>query len=218
VDFGVQPFLTTRNALAGQLTTSVDDLLLIYTEGQVRRLARDRTAQSTALSAGLSMPLGDRYELSFDVAMRQADATVASGGVVAIPETGNQVFATATLVGTSLLRSNDLTVVSLRYDATRTHNTSMLLLDARIPFGERLRVSPRVAVTNRSAKLTDETQLVIAPALRAMLRWGNFLLDLELGARWSSRDLPPTELDPFTEDGVEEATGGFVNLGYRWEF
>lgn len=218
VDFGVQPFLTTRNALAGQSTTSIDDLLLIYTEGQVRRLARDRTAQSTALSAGMSLPLGERYELSFDVAMRQADATVASGGVVAIPETGNQVFATATLVGTSVLRENDLTIVSLRYDATRTWDTSMLLLDARIPFGKALRISPRVTVTNRTAKLSDETQLVIAPALRGMLRWGNFLVDLEMGARWSSRELSATELDPFTEDGVEEVTGGFVNLGYRWEF
>jgi tetratricopeptide (TPR) repeat protein len=39
---GMQPFLTTRNALAGQGVSSVEALLDSYTEGQVRTLARDR--------------------------------------------------------------------------------------------------------------------------------------------------------------------------------
>ena len=44
------------------------------------------------------------------------------------------------------------------------------------------------------------------------------MFDLEAGGHWSSRDLPPGEIDPFTPDGVEVTTGLFLNLGYRWEF
>jgi hypothetical protein len=51
-----------------------------------------------------------------------------------------------------------------------------------------------------------------------LLRWGNVLFDLEAGGRWSNRELPPLELDPFTPDGTEELLGGFVSASYRWEF
>lgn len=217
-DVGALPYLTTRNALTGQTATTVDVLRQSFSEGQIRTLARNRTAQATSASAGVSIPVGERFDVSLDVSLRQADATSASGGVAAIPDTGNQVFFNATLVGTNLLRENDLLLMSARYNSTRTRDTASFVLDSRLPFGRAFRVSPRVGVTYHTLTNSDTEQLIVTPSLRLMYRWRNLLIDLEAGGRWSNRDLPATEIDPFTTDGVEELFGGFVNLGYRWEF
>ncbi len=218
VDFGAEPYLTTRNALAGQTVTSVDALLDTFSEGQVRRLARNRTAQSTAISVGMSAPLKERLDLSLDATMRHADATIASGGVVARPDTGTELFLNATMVATSLFFDNDLLLVSVRYDSLQSRDSTHLVIDSRLPVTRSTRVNPRVSVTHHDAIPTGTTQTIVAPSVRLMLRWGDVLFDLEAGGRWSNRELPVFEFDPFTPDGTEELLGGFVNLGYRWEF
>ena len=89
---------------------------------------------------------------------------------------------------------------------------------SRLPFGEGLRINPRVSVVSRTDNLSGADQLIASPSIRIVYRWNALMIDLEAGGRWSSRDLPPAEFDPFTTDGTEELTGGFVNLGYRLEF
>lgn len=218
MDFGAEPYLTTRNALAGQTVTSVEALLETFSEGQVRRLARNRTAQSTAISVGMSAPLGERFDLSLDATMRHADATIASGGVDARPDTGTEFFLNATVVASSLFYDNDLLVVSARYDSLQSRDSSHFVIDSRLPLTRSMRVSPRLTVTHHNAVSNGTTQTIVAPSVRLMLRFGKILFDLEAGGRWSNRELPMFELDPFTPDGTEELLGGFVNLGYRWEF
>lgn len=218
VDVGAEPYLTTRNALAGQPVSTIDELLATYSEAQVRRLARDRTSQSTLLSVGLSAPLGERLDLSLDLSLRKADDSIASGGVAARPDTGNELFFNATLAATSLLYDNDLLLVSFRHDSLRSRDTSRLLLDIRVPVFGSVRINPRLSVTHHALSNSRTTQMIAEPALRVLYRRGNILLDLEAGGRWSNRELPPTEFDPFTADGTEELLGGFVTLGYRWEF
>jgi tetratricopeptide (TPR) repeat protein len=219
VDVGAIPYLTTRNALAGQLVSSVDELLETYTEGQVRRLARDRTAQGTTAAAGLAIPLGQRFDVSLDVALRSTDGTVASGGVAAIPATGNQLFLNAMIVGTSILRDNDLMMLTLRSNSTRSRDTATAIFESRLPFGRAFRINPRLTVSQHTPKIDNASdQLIVTPAIRILYRWKRVLLDVEAGGRWSNRELPPLEADPFTPDGTEELLGGFVNLGYRLEF
>ena len=215
---GAQPYLTTRNALTGQTARSIDELSETYTEGQIRTLARDRTADALTASVGIDIPLSERLDLSLDVSTRAADATVASGGVASIPETGTQFYVNANLVGSSLLRQGDLTLLTLRHDATRTRDSSTVIIDTRLPFGEGLRINPRLSLTRRIDNASDTEQIVATPSIRILYRWRSLMLDLEAGGRWSSRDLPPGEIDAFTPDGTEELTGGFVNLGYRLEF
>lgn len=215
---GMQPYLTTRNALAGQPVTSIDALRGSFTEGQIRTLARHRTAAANSFSTGLRLPLTERLDLSFDVTARQADATIASAGVAALPETGQQVFYNASLIGSSVLRDGDLTILTLRHNTTRTRDSTTLILDARLPLSEGLRLSPRVSLTTLADNATGVDQWIARPSLRVIYRWRALMIDLEAGGRWSSRELPATELDPFTSDGTEELLGGYLNLGYRWEF
>ncbi len=217
LDVGAEPFLTTRNALNGQSVSSVDELLETWTEAQVRTLARDRTAQGQTYTAGLSMPLGERFDLSFDATMRRLEATEESGGVAARPDTGNELFFNATMVASSLFLSNDLLFVSLRQDALSSRDSTHLIIDSRLPVSRSLRINPRIEVT-RHERDDASAQTVIEPSLRLLLRWGNVLVDFEAGGRWSNRELPPLEIDPFTTDGTEELLGGFVSASYRWEF
>ena len=215
---GMLPYLTTRNALAGQTVETIDELLESFTEGQIRTLARHRTAQASSVSAGLRLPLGERLDLSVDVTAQQADATVASAGVAALPETGTQLFVSTSLIAPSLFRDGDLSIFTFRHDSSRTRDASSLLVDVRLPLSERLRLSPRLSLMARKDNPSGTDQLVAEPAIRLIYRWGAFLFDLEAGGRWSSRELPATEIDAFTPDGTEELLGGFVNLGYRLEF
>lgn len=217
-DAGALPYLTTRNALAGQTATSIDALRQSFSEPQIRTLARNRTAQSTAASVGVSIPVGERFDVSLDVSLRQADATTASAGVAAIPDTGNQLFFNATVVGTNIFRENDLLLLSVRHDSTRTRDTASFVIDSRLPFGRAFRLSPRLGVVRHMLTNGGTTQMILSPSLRLLYRRQSLLIDLEAGGRWSNRDLPAGELDPFTPDRVEELFGGFVNLGYRWEF
>jgi hypothetical protein len=219
LDVGALPWLTTRNALSGQSATTIDELLETYSEGQLRTLARDRTAQAIMASAGISIPMGERFDVSFDVSMRESEGTVESGDVAAIPATGAQLFVNAMLVGTSLLRENDLLTLTLRSSSTLSRDSNSLIFDSRLPFGRTLRISPRLTVTQHSPNVDDVSeQFIVTPAIRLLYRWKKVLLDLEAGGRWSNRELPPFEFDPFTPDGTEELLGGYVNVGYRLEF
>ena len=217
LDFGAQPYLTTQNALAGQLVRTVDELLQTYTEGQIRTLARDRTAQAYRASLGLSRPLSSRLRLNADVTFTEIDATIASGGVAEIPATGAQLFYTMTLTRTGLITRGDLTLITLRHDTTRTFNSSTLTLDARYPIGDGFRFNPRVSVTQRDNRLDGSDQIIATPSLRLLYRWARrFLIEFEGGVRWSNRELAIA--DPFFPDEKEEILGNFINFGYRAEF
>lgn len=219
VEKGTSPFITTRNALAGQSATRVDELLSTFSEGAIRTLARDRTADATYASIGISVPIGQKLRFSTDVAMHEIGSTVASGGVAAIPATGNQVFVNATLVGTSLLRSGDLTRVVLRQDSTRTTEASTIHLDARYPVTDTLRINPAMRFTRRTILSDGSEQQIAEPSIRLLYRWRRHILfELEAGGRWSNRVLPPEIIDPFLPDGSEEIYGSYLNLGYRAEF
>lgn len=218
VDVGAEPFLTTRSALSGQAVSSVEALLATFSEGQVRRMARDRTSQATTFSLGLSAPFGERLDLSLDASMRHADASVESAGAAARPDTGNEIFLNATMAATSFFKDNDLLLVSLRFDSLRSRDSARFMIDSRLPLTRSLRFSPRLIVTHHETTLNAATQTIVTPSLRLMLRLGAALFDVEAGGRWSNRELPLSEFDPFTPDGTEELLGGYVNIGYRWEF
>ena len=123
------------------------------------------------------------------------------------------------LVGTSVIRENDLLMMTLRSNTTRSRDTTSLLLDARLPFGRALRINPRLTVSQHTPNDSRASkQTILTPAMRVLYRWRSVLFELEAGGRWSNRELPLSERDPFTPDGTEELLGGFVNIGYRLEF
>jgi hypothetical protein len=216
LNFGAAPFLTTRNALIGQTATSIEELLGTYSEGQIRRIARDRTAQERDAAFGLTRPVLDRFELNVDLAFSEYDATVASAGVAALPASGPQTFFQATLIGSSILKSGDTTIFSLRHTDTRTASSDTFVFDLRLPSARRLRLNPRLALTERTSAAGEE-QWIVAPQLRLTLRWPNHhRFDLDLGAQVSDKKLPAP--DPTLGALTEQSEAYFVEVGYWWEF
>jgi hypothetical protein len=217
LNFGAAPFLMTRNALIGQSVASIEDLLELYSEGQVRHIARDRTAQVRDAALGLSWPVFDRYQLNVDVASSEYGATVASAGVAALPSSGVQTFLQATLVGSSVLKAGDTTIFSLRHAETRTATSETFVFDMRLPSSRSMRLNPRIALTSRATVADGADQWIAAPQLRLMYRWPNqHRLEVELGGQWSDKTLPAP--DPMLGERVEQSSAYFVNAGYWWEF
>jgi hypothetical protein len=211
---GVAPFIATRNAVIGQSAVFVDTMLDTYTEPQLRRIARDRTAQVEQATIGLSRSLLDRFQLNADAGYYESDGTVASAGVVALPG-ARQTFVNLAFVGSSVLKDGDAAVFALRHTDGQDFSNDTLTFDFRLPTRGKLRLNPRLALSSRRYADGSSEQWVAAPMLRLALRWPNrHQFELELGARQSTRD--------FETDGMlvlpdEESTETFINAGYWWE-
>ena len=211
------PFLTTRNALIGQPVETIDDLLQVYSEPQIRRLARNRTAQAQSLSFGASTPFFQRFQLNADFYYSETDATVSSGGVAMTPATGPQYTYSVNVMGSSLFRSGDTAVFGFRHLESREALVTTLSMDVRLPYGSRLRLHPRVALSYRQGQLDRSEQWVVSPMMRLIYRWGQrHRVEAELGGEWSNRDLP--SIDPTLPVTEQDSAANFVNIGYWMEF
>jgi hypothetical protein len=211
---GAAPFITTRNALIGQSAATVETLLDTYTEGQLRHLARDRTAQAEQGTIGLSRSLFDRFQLHADAGWYDVDGSVSSAGIVALPRV-QQTFLHLSFVGTGLFKEGDSAVFSLRHTEARDSSNDVLTLDFRLPTRGRLRLSPRLAIASRQYADGSSRQWTVAPMLKVAVRWPKrHQFELELGARQSTRELA---LFDAMRPPDEELTETFLSAGYWWE-
>ncbi len=218
-DIHAYPFLTTGNALIGQPVTTLDDLNTVYSEGQIRTLARDRTAQARTAALGIATVMTDRLQLNADVSYSHIDSTEASGGVAEIPDSGDQFYFDISLIGSSLMQVGDTTIVSLRRSTTSNATTNTLMLDMRYPVGEGLRLSPRVAVSQREYNSDGTSQWIVSPMLRMLYRWHRrYRFELDVGARFTDRDLEQTYFNDTVYKDDEQWTEYYINLGYQAEF
>ncbi len=216
LNFRVAPFLTTRNALIGQPVETVEDLLAQLTEPQVRRLARDRTAQARSVSLGLALPVSERLHLNADLNYFETDASVSSGGILAMPATGPQYDVSARLIGSSLFKSGDTAIFGMRYLQTRSVTTSTASFDLRYPFSRRLRVQPRLALSVQE-RPSGLRQTIVAPSLRVLYLWGRrHRFEIEVGGEWADRELPA--LNPGLDVWSQRSIGDYFNIGYWMEF
>ncbi len=219
VNFGAAPFVTTRNALIGQPFTTIEGLGENYSEGQLRRIARNRTAQAGYGSVGMSAAVTEKFQINADVGYSFHDNTIASAGVASLPETGGQTYLSTSLVGSSVFKTGDTTVLTYRLASTDRADSHTASIDLRYPIGNNLRISPRLAWTLRTN--SDSTdQWIAQPNLRATWRWQRrFRLELELGGLWSSQDLPANTLI-FSADGsaAEDTSAYYINAGYWMDF
>jgi tetratricopeptide (TPR) repeat protein len=125
-DFRKSPMLTTRNALIGQGDTTLDELVVLFGEDEVRQLARDRTGELQTYSLGVSLPLFDRFQLNTDLSMVDYTGTFESGGVLAVPDSGGSLYYSMTLIGSGLLVAGDRSLFGVGYaDGNGTSTTSL---------------------------------------------------------------------------------------------
>ena len=206
IDRRHSPFLSTGNALIGQQVASFSELLVIFTEEELRQLSLDRSAISTTFSAGISYPLTQKLQINADTSQTMIDATIASGGVAAAPATTYSNYSTS-IVASSLIRENDVTIIGLRYSDSGTTSVTSLSIDTRFPFGRSFRINPRLRVDHRDIHSDGSEEWIITPGLRMKFRWGrNTRLEFEVGKQYSTRDM--------ANDQVKRESY-FINLGYQ---
>jgi tetratricopeptide (TPR) repeat protein len=209
VDYRKSPVLTTTNALQGQTVPDLDELLNSLSEDEIRQLAEDRTADVTTLTLGASHPFSDRFQISGDVTTSRVSGTNSSGGVEGIPGTGNEYFYNLQFIGSSLIKSGDISVLGLRYSDTSNSNISSVNMDIRYPVMTVWRINPRLRVDYRENN-NDSTQWIGAPSLRIDYRWRKrYRFELEGGGEWSSQELATD---------TEDTSSYFVSVGYRADF
>jgi hypothetical protein len=209
LDHRKSPFLTTRNAVAGQAVQSLGELVALIGEPGVRALAADRTADVDTVSIGVSRPLGTRFQWIADAGATRMSLMPASGGVEAIPATGTELNFGAQLIGNSLLRSGDVSILGLRlYDGNVARTTS-LSLSSRFPLWGRLRVGPRLRYDYRKFSADGTTQWLASPSVHIDWNSDRTTIEFEAGGEWMSRELPINQ---------EKSNRYWFSLGYRVGF
>ncbi len=200
------PFLSTGNALIGQPVATFAELLVLMTEEEIRQLSLDRTSIATTYTLGLSHSLTPRLQINADANQTSVDATPASGGVAATPQSTYRYYS-ANVTASSLFMEGDVSIVGLRYSTSDTTKVTSLTLDTRIPIGRTWRINPRIRVDRRQMLSDSSYEWIYTPGLRMQLRKSQkFRLELEVGKRFSKRDSTIVNLD---------RESYFINLGYQ---
>ncbi|MEM6707990.1 MAG: hypothetical protein AAF648_04330 [Pseudomonadota bacterium] len=175
---GATPFLTTSNALIGERTDELDVLAEQYRVGQLRTLARARTADTVDWSVGANLSLSSRWYATLGTRYTDREATAELAGVVALPR--EQAFRSwVSLVGSSIFRSGDAWYLSYRADSATRETRHRVSAEWRVPVLRRWRVAPRLAAELRDNPSLNADRQTIAPGLRVTGRFGRrYQLDL----------------------------------------
>ncbi|MBT8077696.1 MAG: hypothetical protein KJO31_03925, partial [Gammaproteobacteria bacterium] len=219
---GTTPFLTTRNALIGQPVRTIDALLDTYTESQIRTLARNRTAQTLSGSAGVTADITERWQINADFSYYEHGYTLSSGGVEGMRASGPQYIVSGHLLGSSVVKAGDAMILGYRHFESRDTDYNTIYLDARLPFGEGLRINPRIALTSRASNRSSigpSDEWIANPMLRVLYRWRQrYRIEFEIGGQWANKEFDLANPSPLAPDGSFESSAYYMRLGYWVDF
>jgi hypothetical protein len=209
-DYRRSPFLTAEAALVGQTAGTVDELLQSLTEDQIRDLALDRSGEMLTYTLGFSRPLARRWEVTGDFIFAQLAQGPSSGGVLTLPDSGDEYYVYASLVGSSLFIEGDVSILGLRYTDTYAARIYSVYLDPRFPITRALRLNPRLEISQRQILVDDSTEILVIPSLRLLYRFaGHYEIEFEGGGEQGSRTGSVVDTDTMTY---------YIYLGYRADF
>jgi hypothetical protein len=149
LDYRKSPLLTLNNAIIGQVET-LQGLKSLYSENELKQLAKDRSTDYRALSLSYSIPFGEKYQFSADVNASHLGGSPASGGVASIPDQGTEYYFSSQIVANNLFSRNDLSLAGLRFSNSKTNDTTTLNLSTRLPVATSWRFNPKFSLTRRN--------------------------------------------------------------------
>jgi tetratricopeptide (TPR) repeat protein len=165
-DYRRSPLLQLSNALIGQTAPDLAALETEFTPSQIKQLALDRTATSETFVLSASRPIGERWQLMFDLAGLQLGGTPASGGADATASTGLDKNASVQLSGSSLLQASDLHIFGVRFDDSPSSRSTTLSWDARFALPGAWRFGPRFSVERLNDPTLGGRQMLYLPQVR----------------------------------------------------
>jgi hypothetical protein len=202
------PALTAQNALQGQAADEVADLRDDFSDGEIKELARDRTASSTTLTFGVNHFLTDRLQLSADFTASEYSGTRASENVDAISGTGFEFSYSSQLIWNDFLRQSGIGILGVRFFDGSENDFLSATLDGRYPITRDLRLNPRLLVNYRMSRSAGDVFSLI-PSLRLDYRIWKMSFDAEVGGEW---------LLPMSNSGTERRLGYSISVGLRYDY
>lgn len=210
IDFRRVPFLVTSNSLMGQVEDDLQSLVDIFGEDSVYEFAVDRTATAKTASLGMSQEIVQDWQISIDGTIADYSGTPASGGVDAIPDPGVEYYASAQLSGADVFKTSDSLSLGLRYSGSDSSNFFMADAYYRFLINEDWRISPRLRLSMRDSKTSDQKQYVVSSSLASRYKINkNWSFETELGLRWE---------DIVTPMNDARSIDILATAGYRFEF
>lgn len=209
-DFRGVPILSTGNALIGQVSPSLEELEETIGEDELRRLAEDRTLDSSLATLSVSQTLTNNLQVAGDVSWSKIDSAPASGGVEAMESTGDEFYYSLQLIGSGLVKQGDISSVGARYGDSKYRDTYTLTLNSRYPLYDNFLLNPRMRVDYRENKIETGDQWRLLPGLRLEYRLArSWRFEIDGEYRYADEELP----------GVADGEDGYaVSLGFRKEF
>jgi tetratricopeptide (TPR) repeat protein len=226
IDHRRTPYLTTRNALYGALTTSLTDLLLFMTEEQIRVLAGARTGTSNMAQLGLTQQVSSNWQVGGDVRVSRFAAMPASGTPIDIfadpnapppiegylPEqasSGNDWAISQQLTGSNLYSTRDITVFNLSLMTSPTYKGQSFYIYSRGNFTDKWSMDLSLQLYRQKFE-SGMLMTRIMPMLRTAYQIRKSVsLDMDTGY-----EVTRTEMGTQTTDGKRQ----FFSLGFRWDF
>ena len=209
LDYRMTPSLQTTNAIIGEATTSIRQLLNVYTEEELRQRALALTAQSRIAYGGFMHPVNPVWQVGANLNVTRISRTDGTNNYPATPDSGNIRTLTSQAIGTGLFAVRDITVFSVSGVSADSYTGLAGQLTSRFPVGALWTFDG--AVLWYGQKNEDGSSLRrISPVGRASYRWRNSVtLELEAGVENTYAQ------GPFLQETTRRY---FFSAGYRWDF
>jgi len=209
IDRRKTPTLQTANALIGEPTTSIQELLDAgYTPEMLRERAAAITAESTLYLLGVTQTVNGHWQVGGDVRANRVSATEGTNLVPPAPDTGWIYTYTLQTTATAIFSSADVNVLSVGFIEAPTYWGPLVSLSNSTVW-RNWRFEPAIRYYSQDDDAGSSLNRVNT-GLRLSYRVGNSVsLEFEGGYEVTKTD------GIFAED---ETRRQFYSIGYRWDF
>jgi tetratricopeptide (TPR) repeat protein len=209
LDYRMTPLLQTTNAIIGEQTTSIRQLLTLYTEDELRQRSLALTAHSAIAYGGFTHPVTSVWQLGVNLSATRISKTDGTNNYPATPDSGPIRTVTGQAIGTGVFAKRDVTVFSVSGVTADTYRGLSGQLTGRFPVGASW-IFDAGAVWYEQKNQDGSDLQRISPVGRASYLWRKSMtLELEAGVE-----------DTKTNGAfLQEVTRRyFFSAGYRWDF
>lgn len=185
-DYRNSPLLFTSDALIGRTdVTTIEDLLKIYTEDQIRTMASDRVGNASTLSVGFSHKFNPLYQANADITFAQGEYMVQDPATGTLsPERGNQMYFSSQLIANKWLNDRDTTLLGLRLSSTDSYDETSFYISNRLPIENYLKLDTRYRVDVRK-NTAGENLVRQRPSIKVNYRYTRAMtFELETGVEF----------------------------------
>lgn len=205
------PTMQVTNALVGEATTSVRELLDSgISEQELRRRALGVTSTSTLYLFGLTVPVSAKWQLGGDYRVNRISGTEGNGGLLP-PTDPTPDTRTYSLqgIGTGLFGTSDITVLSFSLIEGPTFTGKSYGINSIVTLREKWRIETALRLFSQKDNL-GTTQKRISPTLRLSYKLRDSIsLEGEAGLEDSTTE---------NSTSTDKSKRHYYSIGYRWDF